>query len=120
MARGRKTRHRGMHEPAHRRPCRCLRVRGRRTTAPACRACATLLGLDRAELTMAMSIAASRASGLIANIGTMTKALHCGDAAMRGLEAALLAAGGFTADSDAIGSPRGYGRAYYGEAFDPS
>ena len=83
-------------------------------------ACATLLELGIEQLAMAMSIAASRASGLIANIGTMTKALHCGDAAMRGLEAALLAKSGFTADRDAIGSPRGYGRAYYGEAFDPS
>ena len=83
-------------------------------------ACATLLGLGVEQMAMAMSIAASRASGIMANIGSMTKALHCGDAAMRGLEAALLAQSGFTADPDALGSPRGYGRAYYGEAFDPS
>ena len=83
-------------------------------------ACGTLLGLDARQLSTAMSIAASRASGIIANIGSMTKALHCGDAAMRGLEAALLASTGFTADPDALGNPRGYGRAYYGEAFDPS
>lgn len=82
-------------------------------------ACATLLGLDREQTATAINIAASRASGLIANIGSMTKALHCGDAAMRGLEAALLARSGFTADRDAVGGPRGYGRAYFGDAFLP-
>ena len=83
-------------------------------------ACADLLGLDLAALSMAVGIAASRAGGVIANVGSMTKALHCGDAAAHGLEAALLAQRGFTSDPDAIGSPRGYGRAYYGDGFDPS
>lgn len=77
-----------------------------------------LLGLDAAKLTMAMGIAASRAGALIGNVGSMTKCLHCGDAAAGGLEAALLAAQGFTADADAIGGPRGWGRAFAGEGFD--
>jgi len=83
-------------------------------------ACGTLLGLDAARLSMAIGIAASRAGALIANVGSMTKCLHCGDAAAGGLEAALLAAGGFTADADAIGNPRGWGLAFGGERFDPA
>jgi 2-methylcitrate dehydratase PrpD len=50
----------------------------------------------------------------------MTKALHCGEAASAGLDAALLAARGFTADPDAIGSPRGFAAAFFRERFDPA
>lgn len=82
--------------------------------------CGILLGLDVPRLTMAMGIAASRAGALIANVGSMTKCLHCGDAAAGGLEAALLAARGFTSDADAIGNPRGWGRAFGGARFDPA
>jgi aconitate decarboxylase len=80
--------------------------------------CGILLGLDAKRLAMAMGIAASRAGALIANVGSMTKCLHCGDAAAGGLDAALLAARGFSADADAIGNPRGWGRAFGGERFD--
>ena len=80
--------------------------------------CGILLGLDAPRLAMAMGIAASRAGALIANVGSMTKCLHCGDAAAGGLEAALLAARGFSADADAIGGPRGWGRAFGGDRFD--
>jgi aconitate decarboxylase len=82
-------------------------------------ACSHLLGFEVARQACAISIAASCGAGLIANIGSMTKALHCGNAAMRGVEAADLAALGFTADSDPVGSPRGYGQAYFGAGFDP-
>jgi aconitate decarboxylase len=82
--------------------------------------CGILLGLDSEKLAMAIGIAASRAGALIANVGSMTKCLHCGDAAAGGLEAALLAARGFTADADAIGNPRGWGRAFGGARFDPA
>lgn len=82
--------------------------------------CGILLGLDAVKLSMAIGIAASRAGALIANVGSMTKCLHCGDAAAGGLEAALLAARGFTADADAIGNPRGWGRAFGGEGFNPA
>lgn len=82
-------------------------------------ACADFLDLDEAKSVAAVSIAGSRACGLMANIGSMTKALHCGDSAANGLEAALLAAKGFTADVDALGSPRGFGVAYFGEKFAP-
>lgn len=79
-----------------------------------------LLGLDVPALTHALAIAASRTAGVQANVGSMTKALHCGEAAAAGLESALMAARGFTGDADAIGDPRGYGQAYYGPTFDPA
>jgi aconitate decarboxylase len=81
-------------------------------------ACADLLGLDAAATTMAAGIAASRTGGLLGNVGSHTKALHCGDAAAHGLEAALLAQRGFTAGPDALGGPRGWGNAFFGANFD--
>jgi aconitate decarboxylase len=82
-------------------------------------ACGLLLGLDNDALVHALGIAASRACGIQGNVGSMTKALHCGQAALSGLEAALLAARGFTADADALAGPRGYGHVFYGTAFEP-
>jgi aconitate decarboxylase len=82
-------------------------------------ACADLLGLDDGRATMAAGIAASRTSGVLANVGSHTKALHCGDAAANGLEAAQLAERGFTANDDALNGPRGWGAAFFGDRFDP-
>lgn len=70
-------------------------------------ASAWLLQLDQAEFGAAMGIAASNAAGLKANFGTMTKPLHPGQAAERGLLAAKLAARGFTSNSDAIEGNQG-------------
>ena len=81
-------------------------------------ACADLLGLDQLRATAALGIAASRSGGVLANIGSQTKALHCGDSASHGLEAALLAERGFTAGPDALGGPRGWGHGYFGDGFD--
>lgn len=81
-------------------------------------ACADLLGLDAEKATMAVGIAASRTGGLLANVGSHTKALHCGDAAAHGLEAALMAHDGFTASDDALAGPRGWGNAFFGAKFD--
>lgn len=78
-----------------------------------------LLGLDAERLAHAIGIAASRAGGVQANIGSMTKALHCGGAAAAGLESALLAERGFTADVDALAGPRGYGSAFFRDGFAP-
>ncbi len=83
-------------------------------------ACGDMLGLEGERLAAAVGIAASRCGSLLANVGSMTKALHCGDAAANGLEAALLAAAGFTANEDAIGSPRGWGPCLFGAGFDPA
>jgi aconitate decarboxylase len=80
--------------------------------------CGILLGLDRQKLLYAMGIAASRSGTLLANVGSMTKALHCGGAAADGLEAALLAARGFTSDADPLAGPRGFLTAFFGPEHD--
>ncbi|MGE0768503.1 MAG: MmgE/PrpD family protein [Hyphomicrobiaceae bacterium] len=69
---------------------------------------ANLLGLDSEHTAMALGIAASEASGLKINFGTMTKPLHAGKASQNGLLAARIAARGFTARDDAIEAPQGF------------
>ncbi len=69
---------------------------------------ARLLGLDAAATAHALAIAASSASGLKENFGTMVKPLHAGLAARDGVMAALLAKGGMTASEKAIDGPQGY------------
>src|SRR5690606_17871589 len=59
-------------------------------------ASARLLGLDVAQTRAALAIAASSASGLRLNFGSMTKPFHVGQAAHDGVVAALLAQSGFT------------------------
>jgi len=81
-------------------------------------AAAKLLGLDVQRTRWALGIAASRAGSLFANIGTMTKASHCGNAGRLGLEAALLAAKGFTANEEVIEAPSGWARAFYPQGLD--
>jgi 2-methylcitrate dehydratase PrpD len=65
-------------------------------------ACARLLGLNSAQVEMALGITASMASGVVANFGTMTKPLHVGLGARNGVLAAKLARGGYTANAAAI------------------
>jgi len=67
-----------------------------------------LLGLNAQKLATATAIAASMAGGVRANFGTMVKPFHAGLAARAGVEAALLAQGGFDAASDAIEHRFGY------------
>jgi 2-methylcitrate dehydratase PrpD len=62
-------------------------------------ACARLMALDAQRTATALAIAASFASGLKANFGTMTKPLHVGHCARSGLFAARLAQRGFTANA---------------------
>jgi 2-methylcitrate dehydratase PrpD len=71
-------------------------------------ACAHLLGLDARRTATALSLAASLASGIKANFGTMTKPLHVGHASRNGLMAALLAADGFTAGEEAFEHRQGF------------
>lgn len=80
-------------------------------------AAAHLLELDSRAMAAAIGIASSRLGGTLANVGSMTKALHCGDAAAHGLEAALLASRGFTSDADALAGPRGWGPVLFGQGF---
>ncbi len=70
-------------------------------------AVARLLGLDVVQFGHAAGIAASQASGLKANFGTMTKPLHAGQAAERGVLAARLARRGFTANPAAFEANQG-------------
>jgi 2-methylcitrate dehydratase PrpD len=70
-------------------------------------ACAKLRGLGGNETATAMAIAASMASGLVANFGTMTKSFQVGRAAQSGVIAARLAAAGLTASLDALEHPAG-------------
>jgi aconitate decarboxylase len=67
---------------------------------------------------MAIGLAASRAGTVSANTGTMTKSTHCGNAGRMGLEAALLAEKGFTANPDVFEHPTGYVAVLFGEGFD--
>lgn len=71
-------------------------------------AAARLLGLDAERTAVAIGIAASEASGLRENFGTMTKPLHAGRAAEAGVFAAQLAASGFTATDHVLEARRGF------------
>ena len=81
-------------------------------------ACAMWLRLPPREVAMALGIAASRAGAVCANIGTMTKATHCGHAARVGVEAALLARRGMTASAGILDAPSGWGEVFGGPGFD--
>ncbi|HTJ99652.1 MAG TPA: MmgE/PrpD family protein [Bordetella sp.] len=71
-------------------------------TFGAAAACAKLLGLDGDATATALALAASFASGIKANFGTMTKPLHVGHCARNGLYAARLARQGFTANNATV------------------
>ena len=77
-------------------------------TIGAAAAASRLLGLDVAAAGHALAIAASEASGLKENFGTMVKPLHAGLAARNGVLAALLAQAGMTASRAAIEGPQGF------------
>ena len=76
-----------------------------------------LLKLDPGQLANAIGIAASRAGSLLANAGTMTKSTHCGHASALGLESAMFAARGFTANVDVFEAAQGYVPALYDDGF---
>lgn len=82
-------------------------------------ATAKLLGLGDDQVAHMLAIAASSASGIRVNFGSMTKPLHVGRAAQNGVVAAELAARGFTGGHDALDPPWGFFRAFsHGEGFD--
>lgn len=83
-------------------------------------ATARLLGLDAAQIGHALAIAASMASGIRVNFGTMTKPLHVGRASQNGVTAAELAARGFTGGGDALDGPWGFFQVFsFADGFDP-
>jgi len=69
---------------------------------------AKLLGLTGDTLRRGFGIAASMASGIRVNFGTMTKPLHMGRAAENGVIAATLASRDFSADPAALDGPWGF------------
>jgi len=75
------------------------------------------LGLTQDECVMAIGYAASRSAGISGNIGSMTKATHCGNAARSGLEAALLCAEGLTASREILETGSGWAAVFGGHSF---
>jgi 2-methylcitrate dehydratase PrpD len=104
---------RAMNPRHYRRGWHCTSTLG---TIGAAAACARLFGLDRAETAHALAIAASEASGLKENFGTMVKPLHGGLAARNGILAAQLARAGMTASAAAFEGPQGFLAAMDGES----
>jgi len=77
-------------------------------------ATALLLELSEEETTMALALAVSLASGIKANFGTMTKPLHVGHSVKNGLQAALMAKEGFTANPEAFEHEQGFFNVFNG------
>jgi aconitate decarboxylase len=77
-------------------------------TVGAAAAVAHLHKLSPEHCRNALALAASMASGLVANFGTMTKPLHAGRAASCAIEAVRLAALGLTAAPDAFEHHAGF------------
>ena len=77
-------------------------------------ASAHLLGLNPQQVTTAMAIAASFASGLKANFGTMVKPLHVGQCARNGLLATLMAQVGYDANPAILEHQQGFFNAFNG------
>jgi 2-methylcitrate dehydratase PrpD len=69
---------------------------------------AKLLSLDITQTRHALGLAASFASGVKENFGSMTKPYHAGHAARNGVLAAQLAREGFTASDSALDGPQGF------------
>ena len=76
---------------------------------------ARLLGVSVDEMCLAFGIAASEASGLRKNFGTLTKAYHAGQAARAGFEAAWLARNGFDANPSIFDGEDGFFAIYGGD-----
>src|SRR5688500_16090174 len=76
--------------------------------------CARLLRLGDVQTATALAIAASLASGIKSNFGTMVKPLHVGHCARNGLFAAFLARGGYTASAVAFEHKQGYFEVFNG------
>jgi 2-methylcitrate dehydratase PrpD len=76
-------------------------------------ACAKLQGLSQTQVETTLGTAASMASGLVCNFGTMSKPLHVGLGARNGVVAAKLAQSGFTANKQAIEAGLGFYEVFY-------
>ena len=67
-----------------------------------------LYRLNEKQMRAALSLVATRASGLKSQFGTMGKPFNAGISASNGVEAAALAKRGFTSADDGIGGPQGF------------
>ncbi|HEV3139862.1 MAG TPA: MmgE/PrpD family protein, partial [Vicinamibacterales bacterium] len=104
---------RAMNPRHYRRGWHCTSTLG---TIGSAAACARLFGLDETRTAHAIAIAASSASGLKENFGTMVKPLHAGLAARSAVLAAELARAGMTASAAAIEGPQGFLAAFDSES----
>ena len=77
-------------------------------------ACASLLRLTPDKIKAALGITASGAGGIHRQQGSMVKPFHAANAARNGVEAALLAEKGFTADAAILEAPRGFCDTFFG------
>ncbi|MFL6950870.1 MAG: MmgE/PrpD family protein [Xanthobacteraceae bacterium] len=75
-------------------------------------AAARLLRLDAPRMVHTLGIAATQASGMQQNRGTMCKSFHAGKAAANGVLAALLAERGFDSTQEIIEGEKGFCRIY--------
>jgi 2-methylcitrate dehydratase PrpD len=77
-------------------------------------AVASALGLPPAQITAALGIAGSMASGIIEYLaeGTSTKRMHAGWAAQSGIRAALMARGGFVGPRTVLEGRHGFFKAF--------
>ncbi len=73
-----------------------------------------LVGLEPGKTATALSIAASLASGVKANFGTMVKPLHVGHSCRNGLLSVLLAERGYSANQAVIEHKQGFLNAFNG------
>jgi len=104
---------RAMNPRHYRRGWHCTSTLG---TIGSAAACARLFDLDASQTLHALAIAASSASGLKENFGTMVKPLHAGLSARSAVLAAELARAGMTASAAAIDGPQGFLAAFDSES----
>jgi 2-methylcitrate dehydratase PrpD len=78
-----------------------------------------LLGLDAQRMAWALGAAATQSSGLVENLGTMSKSVGVGNSARNGLAAALYAERGLSGPDQPLEGPRGLA-AVMGEGVDLS
>lgn len=71
-------------------------------------ACCRLLGMPHGSVRHALGIAATMASGMRQNFGTMSMALHAGLTARDAIHAAMLASKGFHSDDETLEGRYGY------------
>lgn len=79
-----------------------------------------LAGLSGPQMQHALGLAATRASGLKSQFGTMGKPFNAGIAAANGVEAALLGGRDFVSRPDGLECLQGFADTHQGEAGDPA